>query len=759
MTALVWARAYPHALVAALCAGLATANVARPGMLVLALAALGLVGAGFARATSLRVWAVVTALGLGALWWGGLRLDAIDRSALVPYVGDAARAVVVVTGPARRSPFSVRVPAQAVRFGRVLVDEPVLLKLPPGRAPPQGSRLEVIAKIELPRPPRDGFDERAWLHRQGVHVVLRADRWRVVGRRGGIGGLADRLRARLAASLGPGLRGERRAIVAGVVLGDEAALSDELRDDFRASGLYHLLAVSGQNVALVAGGVLGCAWLFGFPRWVGQLGALAGIVAYVLAVGAQASVVRAGIAGALASLAWLLARDRDRWYFLLLGAFALLAWNPYTLRDPGFQLSFAAVAAIFVLVPRIQRLLEGYPVPHRLAGVIAVAAACGGVTAPILWFQFHAVPLLTIPANALAAPAVVPLLGLALASVAVEPVVPSAAVALGWLNGWCAAYLAACARLVGGLPFAQVTSTGAVLASVLVTAAVVAVALLRGRRRMCAALSLVAVLLLVLGWRLAPGSAPPPPKGLRITFLDVGQGDAILLQVAGGAVLVDEGPPEARVADQLRSVGVRRISVLALTHPQRDHVGGAAAVLRRMPVDVVLDPRLPSDSSDERAALAAARAHRVRVIAARAGAVLRVGRLVLRVLWPDGPGLPGDDPNRRAIVIHATYGRVDALLTADAESDVTLPLRPPPVEILKVAHHGSADAGLTELLNRIRPSVAVISVGAGNDYGHPTPSTLAALAEAPGLTVFRTDEDGRVVLETDGDAIRVREER
>src|SRR5207253_4189775 len=134
------------------------------------------------------------------------------------------------------------------------------------------------------------------------------------------------------------------------------------------------------------------------PRWLGELGALLSIGAYVLAVGAQPSVVRAGVAGALVSLAWLSARPRDRWYFLLIGALSLLAWNPYDLLDAGFQLSFAAVAAIFVLVPRLLRCLEGYPLPRMLADVLAVSAACGWAAAPVLCVQSHAVPVLTVPA-------------------------------------------------------------------------------------------------------------------------------------------------------------------------------------------------------------------------------------------------------------------------------------------------------------------------------------------------------------------------
>jgi competence protein ComEC len=365
---------------------------------------------------------------------------------------------------------------------------------------------------------------------------------------------------------------------------------------------------------------------------------------------------------------------------------------------------------------------------------------------------------LTIPANALAAPAVAPLLGCALGAAAVEPVAPTAAAALAWANGWCAAYLAGCARLVGGLPFAQVRSTAGLVALVVGAIAVIAFVRVRVAARLRVAAGLGLAVLALAGWQLRADSSPPP-RGLRITFLDVGQGDAVLLQVAHSSILVDQGPPEAHVAAQLRSLGVRRVAVLVLTHPQRDHVGGASDVLRRLPVDLVLDPRLPADSPDEAAALAAARAHHVRVLRARAGEVLRLGRLTLRVLWPDGPGVVGEDPNRRAIVLHVRYGNVDALLTADAESDVTLPLRPPPVEILKVAHHGSADPGLARLLDRVRPRVAVISVGARNDYGHPTASTLATLAAVPRLGVYRTDRDGRIVVETDGERIEVEEER
>jgi competence protein ComEC len=440
-----------HLLCACLCTGLALANAARPATGVVATAALL---AGLTR----RLPLVAVALFLAGWCWGGLRLAAIDHTVLGARIGTAERARIVVTGPTRRGRFDARAPATVMRWGDQRIQEPVLLRFPLGRAPPQGAILEGLGELRAPRGPSHGFDERTWLRRHGIHAVLRLDMWEQVGHRGGLGGVADRLRGWLGGSVARGLHGQRAAVLEGVVHGDDGGLSDQLRQRFRASGLYHLLAVSGQNVALVAGGALTLAWLVGMSRWLGELLALGGIGAYVLAVGPQPSVIRAGIAGVLGSLAWLSARMTDRWYFLLLGAALLLAWNPYTLLDAGFELSFAAVVAIFVLVPRFQRTLDGYPVPTGLRDVVAVSAACGIATAPVMWLQVHAIPRLTRPANALAAPAMVPLLGLALVGALLAPIVPSATVAIAWLNGWLAAYLAECARLIGGLPGAQVRS-------------------------------------------------------------------------------------------------------------------------------------------------------------------------------------------------------------------------------------------------------------------------------------------------------------
>ncbi len=754
-------RLWPSLLLAAACVGIALApSVPVRPWPALAAAVFGFAFSLLARGTRRLALVAVALVALG-LAWGELRTAALDRSILAERLGETASARVVVTGPSQTLPHVTRAPGLITRFGADELEERVLLLLPAGRAPPQGAILEMRAQPVEPRGPETGFDERGWLARRGVHVVLRGWESRVVGRRGGIGGGADRLRAHLEDAVATGTTGERERLLAGIVLGESAGLGRPLRDAFEASGLAHLLAVSGQNVAIVAVGTVAAARLVGIGRLVAEALAIAAVLGYALAAGWQPSVVRAAVAGILVSLAWLTSRPRDRWHAMAVGAFVLLVWMPTSALEPGFQLSFAAVAAIFVLMPRFQATLGRYPVPRAVAGLAAIALACGLVTAPIVWLHFGAIPLWTVPANVLAEPAMPPLVALSLLAAAVEPVLPSVAASLSWLAGWCAAWIALVARTVASLPYAEVRSGVAIAGLAATVAALWGMARCprRWRAAVVTAVAAAAATALVVGLALRDRPAWTPPAGLRITVLDVGQGDAILLETRNGAVLVDQGPPEARVAAQLSAMGVRSLSAVVLTHPQRDHIGGAEEVLRQLDAASVLDPGLAMPSSWGTAALEAARMRSVRVVEARAGTSFRLGDLVLEVLWPDGSGQPTDDPNHWATVILARYGDVEALLPADAESDVTLRLRLPIVEILKVAHHGSADPGLPELLRRIRPRVAVISAGVGNDYGHPRSETLEALEAVPGLRTYRTDLDGRVVIETDGRTVTVSPER
>jgi competence protein ComEC len=449
----------PHSFVGALCLGFALANLGRPAVVPI-LGAAGLLGALGLAASDPRVRLAMLAAGvIAAAWaWGSMRLAQLDHSVLATRIGTFESAVVEVEEPPRVGEFEQRMKGLVLRWGTLRTHEPVWLELPLGRSPPEGARLKLLGELRAPSGPSNGFDEAKWLRRQGIHVVLRGQSWRVVGRRGGISGLGDRVGRWLAGDTAPGLKGERRAVIEAIVLGRSSGMNEGLLDDFRSTGLYHCLAVDGLKVAAVGGGAAAVVLLLGFGSYLAQVAALLTIAAYALAVGLHPSVVRAVLAAGLGSFAWLAARERDRWQALLVGAAVLLGWNPYSLFDAGFQLSFAAVASIFVVTPRVVRALEGYPVPRALAQLIGVSTACGLATAPVTWFQFHQISLVTVPANVVAVPVVVEVLGLALLTAVVAPVAPSVAAAMAQLGGWGASFVAVCARTFGSVPGAQITS-------------------------------------------------------------------------------------------------------------------------------------------------------------------------------------------------------------------------------------------------------------------------------------------------------------
>jgi competence protein ComEC len=473
----------PHAFGGALCLGFALADVARPALAPTLTAAAALASVGLATAdTRVRTAAVASAVVAAAWIWGGMRLGQLDRSVLASRLGTAEWAVVEVEEPPRAGSFDQRMRALVLRWGTLRLHEPVLLQLPLGRAPPQGARLRLLGELRAPPGPTDGFDEAKWLRRQGIHAVLRAQSWRVIGRRGGVAGIGDRVGRWLSSDTTPGLKGERRDVIEAIVLGRSAGVDQGLLDDFRATGLYHCLAVDGLKVAAVGGGAAAVVLFLGLGIYVAQIAALLTVSSYALAVGLHPSVVRAALAAGLGSLAWLAGRERDRWQALLVGAAVLLGWNPYALYDAGFQLSFAAVASIFVVTPRVVRALEGYPVPHELAQLVGVSTACGLATAPVTWFQFHQISLVTVPANVVAVPVVVEVLGLALLTAVVAPVAPSLAAAMAQLNGWGAALVAVCARVFASIPGAQITSPRAAAVLGLGALAAAAYAWRRGER-------------------------------------------------------------------------------------------------------------------------------------------------------------------------------------------------------------------------------------------------------------------------------------
>jgi competence protein ComEC len=473
----------PHALVGGLCAGFALANLVRPPVIATVVVAAALVCVGLSGSdVRFRTAALAAAVVAVACGWGSVRLAQLDRSVLESRIGTAEWAVVEVEESPRPGSFDQRMKALVLRWGTLRVREPVLLQLPLGRSPPQGARLRLLGELRAPPGPSNGFDEAKWLRRQGIHAILRGRSYRVVGRRSGVSGVGDSVGRWLSGDTAPGLNGERRDVIEAIVLGRTSVVDQSLLDDFRATGLYHCLAVDGLKVAAVGGGAAAVVLSLGLGIYVAQLAALSTVAAYALAVGLHPSVVRAALAAGLGSLAWLAGRERDRWQALLVGAAVLLGWNPYALFDAGFQLSFAAVASIFVVTPRVVRALEGYPVSHALAQLIGVSTACGLATAPVTWFQFHQISLVTVPANVVAVPVVVEVLGLALVTALVAPVAPSVAAAMAQLNGWGAWFVAVCARAFASVPGAQITNPRAAAVLGLGVVATAAYAWQRGER-------------------------------------------------------------------------------------------------------------------------------------------------------------------------------------------------------------------------------------------------------------------------------------
>jgi competence protein ComEC len=492
-------------------------------------------------------------------------------------------------------------------------------------------------------------------------------------------------------------------------------------------------------VVLLVAAVLGLAWVAGMPRALAHGCAIPAVVAYAAIVGGGPSVVRAAATGVLVSLAWLAGSDRDPWHLLALAAAAVLALDPWAVVGPGFQLSFVAVAAIHGLAPSIRSWLEGTVVPLRLCSALAVSVACTVATAPVALAFFGRTSLVaSLPANLLALPAIAPLLWLALASCALWPVAPGASATIDAAVRTLGAYVGLVAHLGKALD--------GVLPGVALLSAL-AFGTIAWRLRRHPGIAIAGGLIgLAAGLLLPSGrSPPPPPRGLRVTFLDVGQGDAALVEAPGLRALVDTGAPPARVEESLRRRGISSLDAVLLSHDELDHDGRTAAVVRGLRVALLVTPVLPGPSASLRDGLAAARERGTRVLTGRAGIVLRRGGVELRIVGPQH-ATRASSANDAALIVQARQGACTFLLPADAESPVLLGDRLEPVGVLEVSHHGSSDEQLGRLLERMRPRLAVISVGAHNRYGHPSPSTLATLAAA-GVPVRRTDLEGDISLE------------
>ena len=770
--------AWRSASVVGLAAGLALAPVAGPpvearaGALVLS--ALGTVALVVARPRehqtkrgarpidpSAIAWLV--ALGLCAatagLSFGAIRVAAIDAGALRGPIGAPVRLRGFVSAVPRRSDGEIRV-RLATADGRLLAvaHEPVP-DLPVGR--------EVIVRGVV-RAPEDW--EAPYLARLGIVRVLAAKELELTGRRrGGLSAIADRIRDRGEAALERGTPEAESALLRGFVLGEDDRIEPRTVLDFQRSGLAHLLAVSGQNVLLLAMLANPILALLGVPLRARLVCLLALIAVYVPVAGAGPSIQRAGVMGAAGVVAAFAGRPGARWHALALAAAVTLAVDPRAVADVGWQLSFAAVIGIALWAsalgeaPVIGALHARGRAAAAVADGAAVTIAATVATAPLMAHHFEAFSIASVPANLLALPAVAPVmwLGMLAAALGQLPLLPVEPVTA--LAGLFAAYVAQVAHSLGAPGWAQaevhLAGPVQVAATYALAAATIAAAIALGRRRrllalgtrvrrtsrraLFAAVVLAAVLALAAGDVSPGGSAEPAPGGprLRVDVLDVGQGDAILLRPPSGAsILVDGGPHDDDLAARLAELGVSRLAAVILTHDEADHSGGLEEILGTVPVERF------AYANAGRPLLREARAARARPVRLAAGAGLRNGSLRIAVLWPPSALLDAraSEPNTASLVLLARWHRFRMLLTGDAEAEA-VPLDPGAIDVLKVAHHGSEDGGLDRLLESATPRLAVVSVGEDNPYGHPSPATLIDLAEH-GVPVLRTDRDGDVTI-------------
>ena len=612
------------------------------------------------------------------------------------------------------------------------------------RARLPGERVVVGARLG---PPRPGDPVAAVVRPHGPPRLVSAAPW--------WGRAAGRIRAGLRDAVAP-LPAAERGLLPGLVIGDTSRLDPQLRDDFRATGLSHLVAVSGTNVAIVLAAALLLARRLGLGPRLALLAAAVALLGFVVLARPSPSVLRAAVMGALALLATATDRVRDGVPLLAAAAVLLLLVDPVLARSPGFALSTAATAGLLLLAPGWRtRLSRCWP--PWLATAVAVPLAAQVACTPVLAAVFGVVSLVAVPANLLAMPAVAAAtvggVATALLAAVSMPLAQLAARASAVPTWW----LVVVARRFARVPFAQVGWLRGWLGALL--GLLVLGALGRALRRAIARRALAAVLSGVLLAAVAVHVVAPawPPRGWVLIACDVGQGDGLVLRAGGAVVVVDAGPDPALMATCLRRLRVRRVAAVVLTHLHADHVEGLPAVLRARVGQVLTGP-LEEPAEEWQRVRAWTAAAGVPLRRAALGERLVAGGMTLDVLGPAAAFRgTASDPNNSSLVLRARFAGLTALLTGDAEQPAQLALlsrgESVRADVLKVAHHGSARQ-VPALLDAVGARAAITSVGADNPYGHPAGSTLGRLAAA-GLRSYRTDRDGDIAVSAADVALRV----
>jgi competence protein ComEC len=592
-------------------------------------------------------------------------------------------------------------------------------------------------------------------------------------------------------------------LAAGILIGLRDRVDLEVAADFTTAGVSHVVAISGWNIAIVAAAVGALAGRLGRRRRAMVTGVA--VVAYIVFAGASPSVLRAGAMAGVVLLARESGRSGRAAAALGLAAFVLLLAEPMLVNDAGFQLSTLATAGLVAwatpLTDRLDRLTRGR-LPRWLSESLGVSLAAQAATLPVVLGSFGRLALISPAVNLLVVPLVTPamaaglvaLIAGMLVSLGAPTVVGAILAAPGWVALRVMIGIVEAAASVPGASIAFDPAVGAVLGLATAVACLAVIVVRRrarhrtsrqarvtsvrdvpatrprhaGKHASVAARS--ATMGLVVAVAVAGAVVVSRPTGVaRITVLDVGQGDAILVEGSrGGRLLIDGGPDPDRLLVELdRRIPPwdRRLDAVVLSHPHEDHVAGLALLLDRYRVGRVMEPgmrgpgpgyaawldRLARDGGPPRLSIAA-------------GDRLAVDEIAMRVLWPIRGQVPAEAPdagsgiNNVSVVLLGVIGDRRFLLTGDVEQDVDPSLLTeglPHVDLLKVAHHGSRTATTDAFLAAVRPRVAVASAGADNPYGHPARRTLERLAEA-GARVYRTDVDGSVTVTFESTGLRVR---
>lgn len=556
-----------------------------------------------------------------------------------------------------------------------------------------------------------------------------------------------------------GLPPDAGALLLGLAVGDESTVSPQLDEAMIRSGLAHLTAVSGSNTSLVVGIAMAAVAGLGLG-WRARVGICLGVLwGYVLLVRPEPSVLRAAGMGVVALIALSAGGRRRGPPALFASGLGLLLVLPQFSLSMGFALSFAATAGLLVVGPPLASRLARWPVtawvPEPIRAALAVAVAAHLATLPLVVVMGNGASLVALPANVVVTPLVpvATVLGLAAALLApVAPAVAEVAASVASPATWLIAEVAHRASAVPGGVIDVAPGPATVAGAVLVAGGLAAAIVARWRPRrhgrpLVAVAAAVALVMAVV--HLRPSHWPPP--GWVVLACDVGQGDGLLLRAPGSAdaLLVDAGPDAERIESCLRGAGVRRLAVL-ITHFHADHIDGLSAVLARWPVSAILMSPVPEPAAGAQRVAQLAGDAGVTTRSVRAGARLDAFGVRVSVLWPTRR-VAQSAANNSSIVAVATVptpnGGLTALLTGDIEQEAQAVLAagdPPAASIVKVPHHGSAyqDPGFAAWSGA---RVALISVGQGNDYGHPSEATIAQYRQV-GAVVGRTDRDGDLAV-------------